>query len=691
MKPLLADRICDAACLLFALLTVVTHLVVALGGNGYHLVVACGVALVLTVAWWLLWKRRRRGESGGPTVSVDTHGAGSAVQVESRPLRIARVGGVAAGLLVLGAYSQSREVVTLWWAIMAILAAAAGTMLWRSAPPSAAGLRSNGAERSLWVIAAGCLLLTIVCHRPAADDAFYVNVAVTLADHPDWALLASDTMHGIPGLMILSPVYRVHSYELLNGILSLLTGIPAIACIHLISAGLAALLVPLCYARLFRILMPRYWLWGVIACLLFLVANGDVHRSYGDYAFVKLWQGKAIFVTAVLPLVYAYALRYVARPTPRRWLLLCAAQIAAVGLTATALWVAPLSAGLALLSGARLDRRGLFGVLSGVTASFYVVVVGLLLRGSLASLGVGGGGRVASDAAGSHLLVSFNKVLGGGRFELLAIATVLLTWAVWRAGLAQRFAIIVPLGAFVLILNPYLEAMVIANITGGALIQWRSLWVLPVPILTALMICSPLQLATRSRAGIAARVLVAAALAALVLFIPRHTSIAAEGGKGTRRGLGVRVGAPALKVPTLDYEWAAKLNDSVAPGATVIAPRGLNTWIPTIHHHAYSVEVRPLYTKNFSGREHFPRHDAALRSALVKAVSESDWANNEPSRRRTLERFAAGLDRFDVEAVCMEKNKASKHLRRLLAAGHFERTHDGSRYEIWIRSRDSGE
>ena len=272
-------------------------------------------------------------------------------------------------------------------------------------------------------------------------------------------------------------------------------------------------------------------------------------------------------------------------------------------------------------------------------------------------------------------------------FLVMAVLTaVLLTWAMWRGGVAQRFAVIVPLGTFLIVLNPYIEPLVMANITGGPSTHWRGLWALPVAILVSLMLCSPFQLPPRSRGRKVAPWLAAVALAVLVIFIPEHVSFSAEGGLGTRRGLGVRIGAPTLKGPPLEFEWARKLNRSIAPGAAVIAPQDVNTWIPTIHHHASPLEVRPLYTRIFSGREHFPPQEADLRRTLTQIVSNATWAGNEASRRRTLSLFSEGLRRFDVQAVCMAKNGASGHLRRILAASRFRREHDGRRYEIWVRS-----
>jgi hypothetical protein len=221
-------------------------------------------------------------------------------------------------------------------------------------PDSRAG---RSAEIQLWLLAAAAVVLTLVSHRPDVDDAFYMNAAVSTADAPGQALLSLDGMHGIAGLPLYLPVYRVHSFELLNGALSYLTGIPVIYCFHWLSAAAAALLAPLAWATLFRILTPRQWLASVVTLAVVLIAAGETHRWYGNFAFVRLWQGKAVFLTVgrTADLRVRAALRRASQPA--RLAMLAAAQIAAVGCTSSALWAAPVAAGTgAVLRRASVDQ-----------------------------------------------------------------------------------------------------------------------------------------------------------------------------------------------------------------------------------------------------------------------------------------------------------------------------------------------
>ena len=165
-----------------------------------------------------------------------------------------------------------------------------------------------------------------------------------MADFPRAPLLKFDALHGIPGLPILMSTYRFHSIEALYGAVSFLTGASVLTVSHLVSAPFWGFLAPLAWARLMRTLAPERWPWAVAAAVGFLLVDGSGHAGWGNVGFVRLFQGKAVFVTVLVPLTAAYALRFGEDPTPRRWLQLAAALVASAGLTGWALWAAPLTA-----------------------------------------------------------------------------------------------------------------------------------------------------------------------------------------------------------------------------------------------------------------------------------------------------------------------------------------------------------
>ncbi len=598
-----------------------------------------------------------------------------------RRRRFVQAVGVALGLV--GVWVAREQPVAFWWWTVLLLGAALVVLVLLEAPIFRAAVRGRGREIALWTLAVACIALTLVSHRADLDDAFYVNLAVGASDAPDQPLLRRDTLHGVAGPPVFSPVYRAHSYELWNGALAFLSGIPAIYCFHWVSASLAALLVPLALARLLRLLTPRRWLSAVAAVVFVLVASGETHRWFGNFAFVRMWQGKAIFLFVFMPLVYAYAIDFGLRPSRRGWVLLCAAQIAAVGCSSSAIWAAPAGALAATCSVLRPTRRGLRIFALAALASVYVLGVGWSLKDAVESARVermaalseqeaarGGERRKREPRGRTHepgdeLEVALHEVFGDERLRTAAIASILVAWACCGRGLAQRFAIVVPLAVTLVVLNPYATRWLIANLVGPS--YWRSLWAVPVPLLMVLVLTAPLQLGGRWRwAGRAGALL---ALAAFALTVPRYHALS-ERNK-------VRIGMPELKISGLAYRWAGALNGAVPPGSKVVAPSAISVWLPTQHRHAHPLIARWMYISRYRASLGMPN--------LMHRLVMTRYVDGRSGREDAPKWFRVGLTRFDVKGVCLRNFDGADRARAILRKEGFERTLSGLNYAIWVR------
>jgi len=665
----LSARICGAACASFAIWTLCSHAVVAAGGGLRSLVglyAVVGLASLGAVAW-----ARRRGVrlpaglGGVRDASGKCDGRGEPVEQATVHSPVPRWVRPALSLFAAAAAIlafQSGDPVLLWWMLLAVWLAAAVVFLVLEPPRCEPAQDRPALEIGLWSIAVLCAVCALIAHRPDLDDVFYINLAVAAVDRPELALLASDTLHGRDDLPIHFPIYRLQSYELLNAAISLLTGIPAVRVFHWIAAAVAALFVPLCHAVLFRLLTPRIWLWTTGALIAVLIATGEMHRGYGNFAFVRIWQGKGIFLFVFLPLVYAYAIRFATRPSLRSWLLLAAAQIASVGCTSSALWVAPLAAWAAMACALRPSWSSARHWLLGALSSGYVLAAGLLLKGPM-SIHVAKEARVFD--AGEQLAVALAIVLGSGLLHAVAIAVLFVAWACCRRGLARRFAIAIPLSVALLLLDPYTDTWVRTHLTGP--LYWRVMWALPVPILFALVLAAPLQwnrLAWRRRAGAATCALLTLAFAVTV---PSHSTISAINRVG--------IGLPTLKVDPVPYRWAGILN-RIAPRKRVVAPPSISTWIPVFHDHAYPMTVRSYLQ---------PNRDAVGKVAYRDRFVMTHFVDGELRHLEAETIFARGLELYDVTAVCLKNSSHAETVRRILRTKGYRRQIQGLTHEIWVR------
>ncbi len=655
----------DAACVVFALWTLACHAASFLGGSLWAALLGGAVLGVLAVVWRL----SPAGRAPLPPAIQTPEGPTPGPQA-------LRWGAASAGLGV--ALLLLDRPVALWWASLAVLGVAAFAFLPRN-PGCAPAAASRRQEAVLWTLSLLCVVVALVSHRVDIDDAFYVNLALAAVEAPGLPVLAGDTMHGVPGLPLHMPVYRLHAWELWNAALALLTGLPAIAVFHVVSAAAVAALAPLALARLLRLLSPGFWLAAVAATLWVLLVSADTHRWYANFGLVRIWQGKAVLLMVLLPLLQAYAIAFVRRPSLRGFLLLAAGQVAAVGATSTALWVAPASALAAAACAVPISWRGLQRLALVLVSSVYVLGVGLVVKAEVdavrrADRAVETSQEVLAEARqanaerhapGAQLGESLASVTGDGPLRAAAWGALLVTWAVLPAGLGRRFAIGVPLAVLAVLLNPYWSRFLAESLIGPSL--WRAFWALPIPLLLGLLLTAPLGWAGPGR-----RWGGAAAVAAAVLFgvlLPRHATLAEANG--------VELRSPGLKVPPEAFALAQTFAEAADPGAFVVAPPAISVWLPTLHPRTYPLMVRDLYLHPY--RRELGEKDLRWR------VLMSLYSEGQVEDRTAPGWFKEGLDHFDVQAVFLWVTPEAVRTRRLLERAGFRPERKNPEWEIWIR------
>ncbi len=513
----------------------------------------------------------------------------------------------------------------------------------------------------LWTLVVVAVCLTLIAHRPDADDAAYINRAVAAVDKPHIPILYYDTRHLIPNALIILPVTKVVSIEMLAAALSFLTRIPVIYIFHLLFPALAAILVILAYGELFRILAPKHWIYGVLAVFVFLCANGDVHATYGNFSFVRLHQGKGVFVSAILPLLITYGLRFALCPDVRNWLLLSGAQIAAIGTTSTALFVAPIVSSLAVLTGLpRTNTTDQFKrVLLGFAASAYVVGLGIYIK-----LNYQIPAWVSTTNLTSVQLLdnSVKYVFGYGRFAAVCLFITLTAWFFCETRLARRLCLVFPLCTTLLFANPLVAGFLAKNLT-GVRTYWRVFWLLPLPTMVGLILLFPLS-TQKFHLSVSKRYVIYCLLlfTLWIVFPERHIFSNANY---------TRIDVPGLKVPP-EYQIARLINEVIVHRPNVLAPESVTAWLTTMHKHPY-----PLLSRQKNAH---PYADEGQRRLALKLYITG---SKRPTNTRQF--FQKGLQHYQVAGVCFPlSNPWAEEIRSVLRESGFRELQDLLSYEIWI-------
>ena len=517
-----------------------------------------------------------------------------------------------------------------------------------------------------WLIVAGVVVgavcVTLFANRPDPDDAFYMSVPATLLRFPAHAVLGGDTLYRTGDLPLLSPIYRLDTYEVLVGTVARLTGIPHMRVAYEVLPPLFAVFAVLVWKQLLRLLVPGRWLPTLVALFLVVLALGEAHQAYGNFAFVRLFQGKAIFATVMVPAIVYSALTFSRRATARTWLVLFAAQVAALGFTSSALFAAPAAAGIALASQWVPDPTRTRRLLVGVLASAYVfAAAGIML------LATHGGHGFVSDAPMPPMLELIQRTWGPWSSALLLFA-LLSAWVFAEAGMGRRYLLVGGLLFLLGVLNPYTSRFMADHVTGLST-YWRLTWASPLPFFLAIACVGLVKSVTSIRPRLLAAVTCVVLVAAAAAFGWRC---------GTLRGANfVTLGTPGLKVDRWGYPVAKQVAAVVAEDGLVLAPEGVATWLPTFTVHPGLLGVRSIYLASAFGSA-----EAAKRQALMEFVSGQKRSPDSLALLRT------AIDRYRLTCiVVLHTAPWEAGIAELLASRGWRRISAGV-YDVWENGTD---
>lgn len=615
-------------------------------------ILAAAVAMVAWIRWLPSqdrWQRRSAGYASTDSRAMVENVVGCHGWV------VPLTGAIWIGLLRAGMpYS-------VFWCGCVVALGAGWWFLARNSAAEGGEEQSDTASVAQWLVVAGVVVgavcVTLLASRPDLDDAFYMSVPATLLRFPVRAVLGGDTMYRVGNLPLLSPIYRLDTYEVWVGTVSRVTGIPHMRVAYEVLPPLFAAFAVLAWKQLLRLLLPGRWLPALVVLFLVVLALGEAHTAYGNFAFVRLFQGKAIFATVMIPSIVYLALEYSRQASARNWLALFAAQVTAVGFTSSALFIAPLAAGMALVSQWAPDPARTKRLLVGVSASAYVfAAAGVML------FATHGGQGFVSDAPMPPMLELISRTWGPWSTALLLFA-LLSAWSFADDGMGKRYLLVGGLLFLLGVLNPYTSRFVADHVTGLST-YWRSTWALPLPFFLAVTCVG----VAKGAIDIRPRMLAAMACITLVA-----ASVAFGWRCGTLRSSNfVTFDVPGLKVFRWGYPVARQVASVIPENGMVLAAEGVAAWLPTFTVHPGLLGVRAIYLASAFGME-----EAAKRQALMEFVSGQKRSPD------SLTLLKAAIDRYHLTCiVVLHTAPWQVEISGLLVSQGWLRVSTGA-YDVW--------
>ena len=350
---------------------------------------------------------------------------------------------------------------------------------------------------------------TLWSNRPDADDYYYLEMCYRLREGLDQSIfqLLRFGLETSPS----NGVYIWHPYEMLVAALSQGFHLKILDVCYLLLPAISAALTVAAWSLCARIFLPNHAVWVVPVCLVLVLSWGEIHRAPGNFAFVRLFQGKSQLASLGVPLAFWFGWRWAQRRGLRSLAVMLCAMAASLAMTHVGAVTAPLAAALGAWTGWKPDprQRDLLGLaVVGCLFPWLVVLSAdyLLYHRWLLPRSI-----PAEEALVFAFPPDFRALLG---FAALPLLPALLPSP------QRQMALRLVAFALLAILNPLgIEAL--SHLMWS--VQWRILWALPLAPLLALFLVAVAQ---AERALWTWPVVAGLALAAFVLCAPTSLSTA---------------------------------------------------------------------------------------------------------------------------------------------------------------------
>lgn len=506
------------------------------------------------------------------------------------------------------------------------------------------------------------VLLTLYVSRSDLDDAFYASISASINANPSAPILATDYMFAEEGLPILFPSYKFTSFEVLSGALAYILGVPAVTVYYVYIPAVLAVFIVLVTFLLSKELMPRSWHWlGLVAIgLIFLL--GETPRSPANFHFFRIFQGKAAFVSIVLPGIFYFSMRYF-KPSGSRLdlFLLGCCQICAIGFSNYGMVAAPIATICAFAANTPLLFNSYKKLLISLTvllipAPYLIYVLTQLKNTVLFSY--------PTEASYSVWITVF------GQHQQYLFAFLLLIGPLVVQNRLLAFRLAIPtLILFGILLNPYLADFISQKIVRPE-VYWRVIWSFPILIYCSVALVSLFD-SVKNRRG---RLYDLAACLCVILIIaatPFNTF--------RKDNASIEWQFAGLKIPKQKLEVARRAIDLNSRCCKVLAPTEISGIISRFENHPKLIMTRTAYLDVLA--KHFGEQNYRHRHALQNFVSCGvDYK---------LESIAEGLKVMKVDTIVMQQSCVNDTIDQFIVNNGFLPVSYIYEYTIYFKGNPS--
>ncbi|VVN93135.1 DUF6077 domain-containing protein [Pseudomonas fluorescens] len=510
------------------------------------------------------------------------------------------------------------------------------------------------------ILIVSAITLTMAINRPDLDDAFYVAVSAFTSAHPDQPILTADPMFG-DRFPLIFPSYKFASFEILEAAVAYIFDLPAMVVTYIIFPPVLALITVSSIILLSREYLPARWKLMSLLYFSLIIFLGETHRAPANMMFVRLFQGKAAYLSIIVPAIFYLTGQYFSHANKKPYIfLLCCIQIAAIGLTNFGMLAAPLAALGAIASNYPKfifkKRREILSAISPLLIPIpYLLTVAMQYNT--------GHTVISSETETAHQV--WTSVFGERQQFLVAL--LLLLGPLLATDRITRWRLSVPV--FILLalyLNPFLSSIISKYVTTPP-VYWRVVWSLPILAFAAAAIT---LLISRLKDEPTSLPLIAAASVIFYLII-----YSADENSLRKENIGEIGKFAALKVDPTDLEVAKVAVQMSFGSCKILAPDDISGVISRFEIHPPLIGVRGIYLQMLADYIETPELEAR-QTAINFASSDA-----LPSR----ENLQRALSSLDVGTIVIANQNASIEKNELLSRNNYIKKFNTGRYTIWSK------
>lgn len=186
-------------------------------------------------------------------------------------------------------------------------------------------------------------VISVGAIRSDLDDVNYTARAIYFLKHYNQPLDLKLYDHWLIQFPLSSPLIIFETMGFFCAYLAFIFHLPFLHIYHFFLPALGGAMIPLAWFLVFSKFSKRTIVAALAATAVcvFLSIDGAPHRSFGNFAFVRIWQSKAILMSIFAPLLIAFSIDFFRTPTFSYWSRLFLLLVGSAGLSSMAAFFMP--------------------------------------------------------------------------------------------------------------------------------------------------------------------------------------------------------------------------------------------------------------------------------------------------------------------------------------------------------------